>query len=63
GSYPSLCNDKLIGVYSYPLITNQYADTDVFPPGLPRNGEDYNGHGSHVAGTAAGSILLSVPAA
>ena len=61
GNFPTLCNDKLIGVYSYPLITDQYADTDVFPPGLPRNGEDYNGHGSHVAGTAAGNILFDVP--
>ncbi|MDC8831026.1 S8 family serine peptidase [Alteromonas gilva] len=61
GDFPDLCNDKLIGVYSYPLITNQYSDTDIFPPGLPRNGEDYNGHGSHVAATAAGNILYDVP--
>ncbi len=61
GSFPGLCNDKLIGVYSYSLITNQYSDTDVFPIGLDRNGEDYNGHGSHVAGTAAGNILYNVP--
>ncbi|GGF57026.1 S8 family serine peptidase [Alteromonas lipolytica] len=61
-AYPSLCNDKLIGVYSYPQITNDYSDTSIFPPGLPRNGEDYNGHGSHVASTAAGNILYDVPA-
>lgn len=60
-NYPSLCNDKLIGVYSYPQITNQYSDTAIFPPGLARNGEDYNGHGSHVASTAAGNILYDVP--
>ncbi|TPV60026.1 peptidase S8 [Aestuariibacter sp. GS-14] len=61
GSFPGLCNDKLIGVYSYSLITSQYADTDVFPIGLDRNGEDYNGHGSHVASTAAGNVLNNVP--
>ncbi|MGB3725978.1 MAG: S8 family serine peptidase [Glaciecola sp.] len=58
--FPQLCNNKLIGVYSYPDITNDYTDTDVFPPNLPANGEDYGGHGSHVAATAAGNILTNV---
>ena len=59
-NFPSLCNNKLIGVYSYPEITDDYADTSIFPPNLPRNGEDYGGHGSHVASIAAGNILLNV---
>ncbi|MFQ3206155.1 MAG: subtilisin family serine protease [Glaciecola sp.] len=61
GSFSSLCNNKLIGVYSYTVITDEYADADVFPVDLPRNGEDYGGHGSHVASTAAGNILLNIP--
>ena len=61
GEFPELCNDKLIGVRSYTRITDDYGDTDVFPPDLPRNGEDYSGHGSHTAGTFAGNILLNVP--
>jgi len=59
-NFPELCNNKLIGVYSYTDITNDYSDTSVFPPNLPRNGEDYGGHGSHVASIAAGNILLNV---
>lgn len=59
-NFPELCNNKLIGVYSYPIITNDYADTDVFPEDLPRNGEDYGGHGSHVAAIAVGNTLLDV---
>ncbi len=58
--FPQLCNNKLIGVYSYTSITDAYGDTSVFPPGLARNGEDYDGHGSHVASTAAGNVLFDV---
>ena len=59
-NFASLCNSKLIGVYSYSVITDEYQDTEVFPVDLPRNGEDYGGHGSHVASTVAGNILLNV---
>ncbi|MBT0587138.1 S8 family serine peptidase [Alteromonas oceanisediminis] len=62
GASPTIqCNDKLIGVRSYPSVTNVYSDETVFPPGLPANGEDYDGHGTHVASTAAGNILRDVP--
>ncbi|WP_394176682.1 S8 family peptidase [Thalassotalea litorea] len=57
---PQLCNDKLIGVYSYPEITQAYSDP-VFAEVRPENGEDYHSHGSHVAGTAAGNIIYDVP--
>jgi subtilisin family serine protease len=49
------CNHKLIGVWSWPLITNDFAG--VRPP----SGEDYNGHGSHTASTAAGNVVEDVP--
>ncbi|NMH58448.1 S8 family serine peptidase [Alteromonas ponticola] len=61
GEFSTLCNDKLIGVYSYPEITNAYDDDAVFSVSLPKNGEDYNGHGSHTAATAAGNVLFNVP--
>ena len=61
GDFAALCNDKLIGIYSYPVITGTYDDTTVFPPNLPKNGEDYGGHGTHVASTAIGNILFDVP--
>lgn len=51
----SLCSDKLIGVFSYAEVTDQYAGT------RPANGEDYNGHGSHTASTVAGNVLHNVP--
>jgi len=58
--WASLCNDKLIGVFSYPAITSQYPDYD---PEIPLNGVDHNGHGSHTASTTAGNVILnkSVP--
>ncbi|MBY6188178.1 S8 family serine peptidase [Marinobacter hydrocarbonoclasticus] len=51
----NLCNDKLVGVYSWPAITDQYEGA------VPANGQDYNGHGSHTAGTTAGNVLFDVP--
>jgi subtilisin family serine protease len=51
----SVCNDKLIGVWSWPVITGSYAG--IRPP----SGEDYNGHGSHTASTAAGNIVNNAP--
>ncbi|WP_269373904.1 S8 family peptidase [Shewanella colwelliana] len=65
--FASMCNDKLIGVRSYPAITDSYSDESFQPdkgwweiegPLRPANGEDYNGHGSHTASTAAGNIIL-----
>ena len=66
--FASMCNDKLIGVRSYPVITDSYSDPSFQPdkgwweiegPLRPANGEDYNGHGSHTASTVAGNILLN----
>ncbi|MEZ9821344.1 S8 family serine peptidase [Shewanella sp. 10N.286.45.A1] len=56
GDFPELCNDKLIGVHSWPAVTDQYLDYDI---DVPANGEDHNGHGSHTAGTTAGNVLVN----
>lgn len=61
GAFASMCNDKLIGSRSYTVITDIYSDATVFPTPPPANGEDYNGHGSHTAGTSGGNILNDVP--
>ncbi|MEZ9593007.1 S8 family serine peptidase [Shewanella sp. 10N.261.52.F9] len=67
--FASMCNDKLIGVRSYESITSSYLDAAFQPdqpswnitdPKRPQNGEDYNGHGSHTASTAAGNELFNV---
>ncbi len=64
--FAALCNDKLIGIHSYPEITNAYKDWELLDPNTnapkrPANGEDYHGHGSHTASTVAGNVLNSVP--
>ncbi|WP_283104797.1 S8 family peptidase [Shewanella marisflavi] len=68
--FANMCNDKLIGVRSYPIITDSYTEASFQPekkwweitgPVRPQNGEDYNGHGSHTASTAAGNVLLNKP--
>lgn len=62
GDYAELCNDKLIGVRSYPSVVDNYDDIDVFGVDAPaKNGEDYNGHGSHTASTSGGNILKDAP--
>ena len=67
--FASMCNNKLIGVRSYDAITDSYLDPifqpdknwwEVQDPKRPQNGEDYNGHGSHTASTAAGNELSDV---
>ncbi|PKG76787.1 peptidase S8 [Shewanella sp. GutCb] len=67
--FASMCNDKLIGVRSYPVITDSYSDpafqnlgySEKVDPKRPENGEDYQGHGSHTASTVAGNELFDVP--
>ncbi|WOH38022.1 S8 family serine peptidase [Thalassotalea fonticola] len=59
------CNDKLIGVYTHPTVTDTFFS---IPPNdwtpaerlAPEFGEDFNGHGSHVASTVAGNTLYEV---
>ncbi|USD35904.1 S8 family peptidase [Ferrimonas sp. SCSIO 43195] len=68
-NFAHMCNDKLIGVRSYEVITDKYWDPvfqpdkspwEIDAPKRPENGEDYNGHGSHTASTAAGNTLYEV---
>ncbi|WNC67356.1 S8 family serine peptidase [Thalassotalea nanhaiensis] len=57
------CNNKLIGIRSYPddviipNVTYNINESDEFQH---INGEDYNGHGSHVASVAAGNGIEGV---
>ena len=54
-AHRATCNNKLIGIWSWPVITDSYQG--VRPP----SGEDYNGHGSHTASTAAGNVVHNAP--
>ncbi|WP_068545419.1 S8 family serine peptidase [Thalassotalea crassostreae] len=57
------CNNKLIGIRSYPLdvpvpdVTYNVKESDNF---VHVDGEDYNGHGSHVASVAIGNNVDNV---
>jgi len=57
----TLCNSKLIGVRSYAQVIDNYLDPIFAGITRPANGEDYDGHGSHTASTAAGNVLFNVP--
>ncbi|TPH14708.1 peptidase S8 [Litorilituus lipolyticus] len=63
--YAERCNDKLIGVYTHETVTdtffsvpeNSWEDPVRL---MPEFGEDWNGHGSHVASTVAGNVQYDV---
>ncbi|WP_259649632.1 S8 family serine peptidase [Shewanella sp. MBTL60-007] len=57
--FANRCNDKLIGVYTHKDITAEYSD-EWGNKLAPDFGEDFQGHGSHVASTVAGNILYDV---
>ncbi|KGK00394.1 S8 family serine peptidase [Thalassotalea sp. ND16A] len=65
--YASKCNDKLIGIHSFKVITDTYAIEDPNNPWGSKiqiaepTGEDYSGHGSHTAGTTAGNVIYDAP--
>ncbi len=62
--YPKYCNDKLIGVVSYQGILDAYPEIENTElddiEDKVKVGYDFNGHGTHVAATAAGNVLHDV---
>lgn len=57
-AFPGLCNNKLIG--SHAFLDANGGDDPFAPPGDPLS-KDTDGHGSHVASTAAGNVLIDPP--
>ncbi len=58
-STPALCNSKLIGAYTFlDAQTSTPPDEILLPGDTPSR--DTDGHGSHVASTAAGNVLSNI---
>lgn len=63
--YAERCNDKLIGVYTHKTVTDTFFSVpenswEAPVRLMPEFGEDWNGHGSHVASTVAGNVQYEV---
>ncbi|MDO6678325.1 S8 family serine peptidase [Shewanella sp. 4_MG-2023] len=66
--YPEFCNNKLIGIVSYPELVDYRASVadNLDDPSYDdladkaKVGYDFHGHGSHVASTAAGNVVKNV---
>lgn len=63
--YPKFCNNKLIGIISYPELVDYRASVadNLDDPSYDdladkaKVGYDFHGHGSHVASTTAGNVV------
>lgn len=55
---PSLCNDKLIGLYDFSICTGVHAASDC-DDREANDGTDVDGHGSHVAATVVGNPITT----
>ncbi|MCK7595202.1 S8 family serine peptidase [Pseudomarimonas salicorniae] len=53
---PTLCNDKLIGIHDFSICTGTHSGNGC-DDREPNDGSDPDGHGTHVAATAAGNVL------
>jgi subtilisin family serine protease len=58
-SYPGLCNDKLIGAYTFLASQPSTPPDEILLPGDAPS-TDTDGHGSHTASTAAGNVIYDV---
>lgn len=56
---PGLCNSKLIGAYTFLDSQDSDPPDEILIPGDPPS-SDTDGHGSHVASTAAGNVLEGI---
>ena len=57
-NFPGLCNNKLIGSHAF---IDQYGGVDQYAPPNDPVSKDTDGHGSHVASTAAGNVIVNPP--